>query len=135
MTVLYPNEITHMDVKYALRQDRGPESFVLSTIEVLQDKGLFTATTYYITEQDHRKVRDKAIKNFVEIPYRCRMRGMTCDLNQHEIRALCYMSAAIEMLNHKELVDESRIMGPSVYTEVQEVITEGIVGHTFTQQK
>jgi hypothetical protein len=135
MTVLYPNEITYMDVKYVLRQDRGPESMVESTIEILQDKELFTAFSWGITAQDHSDVRDKAIRNIIRLPTRCRMRGMIVDLNFYERRALCYLDATIEMLSAKGLVDPSKIMGPAVYTEVQEVLDEGVVGHTFTKQR
>jgi hypothetical protein len=82
-------------------------------------------------------IRDKATKCFVGYPYRLRLPGMKFDLNDDDKRALAYFEAAVEVLNRLGALDADYYdaIRPVPYTEVQEVITEGIVGHTFTPQK
>jgi hypothetical protein len=132
MTVWYPNEITILDVREVSRHMGAP---IAMTVETLVSKGLLTSTDFVLTPQDYVEVRGAAIRDYVALPYRCRMRGMIVDLNDDEMRALAYMNATIEMLSRKGLLDPKTVMGPSVYTEVQDVVAEDTYGVSLTQQK
>jgi hypothetical protein len=50
---------------------------------------------------------------------------MIVDLTQNQMVALSWVAATIEVLTRKKLVDQSKIMGPRVYTEVQESVFDG----------
>lgn len=88
-----------------------------------------------ITIQDVRDVNGAAVRDFIKLPGRCRMRGMIVDIGDDDKRVLAFINATIEMLSRKGLVNPTGIIGPSVYTEVQEVIDEGTYGASFTPQK
>ncbi len=88
-----------------------------------------------ITIRDVHDVRSAAIDDYVASLPHCRLRGMTVDITDEDKRILSYISATIKMLSRKGLICTSNILPSTAYTEIQEVLDEGIVGHTFTKQK
>lgn len=78
------------------------------------------------TETDLNLVRDRAISKSSEIPARCRLKGMTRDLTQSEIRTAAFYEAAVitafEKLGRKLTDEELALVYPSFYQEILQVI-------------
>ena len=87
--------------------------------------------------RDLELIRSDTIARFNAIPTRCRLTGMTRDLDENEKRIIAYISASLVHLNRLGITKPEDLEGlfPEVFTEVQEVIEDGVVRHNFTKQK
>jgi hypothetical protein len=83
------------------------------------------------------EVRDHTHKRLMAYPTRIRLYSMKRDLNEGEKLTMAGFEAAVEVLNRLGVLDRVKLgeILPSPFTAGHEVLDEGIVGHTFTQQK
>lgn len=83
------------------------------------------------------EIRDRAIREYINAPTRFRFTEMVKDLTESERITLSYFDASITVLNRMGVLDIEALMQrmPNRFTEVQEVLDEGVVGHHITKQK
>ena len=77
-----------------------------------------------LTQQHLQLLKDKAISYFISYSPRCRLEGMTTDLNDEEKRAMAYLESAVLILNQLGCLDVEKFKKafPAPYTRVQETV-------------
>lgn len=77
-----------------------------------------------LTQHDLLMIKDKAIRYFISYSPRCRLEGMTTDLNDEEKRQLAYLESCVMLLNQLGCVDMEKFQAafPPTYTRIQETV-------------
>lgn len=88
----------------------------------------------YATVQE---LRDQTIRRYNTYPLRCRLQGMTRDLDHHDLRIMAGFEAVVEVLNRLGVLDRAKLDAiiPKPFTVTHEVNDEQTCGHNFTPQK
>lgn len=79
-----------------------------------------------LTQNDLHMIRDKSISYFVSYSPRCRLEGMTVDLNDEEKRQLAYFESCVLVLSQLGCVDLEKLkeVFPPPFTRVQEALND-----------